>query len=81
MGSFGIYLILFGVGSAILSFFDYEFQLLMWVDAWGDGVAWLIRGALILIGMALMSRAARRPQQPPRAQAEHPLPSQQGPVR
>ena len=68
MASLGGYLILFGVGSGLLSFFDYELSLLMWVGSWGDGFAWLIRGAFILTGMALISREANKRQtaeQPP----------------
>ena len=67
MASLGGYLILFGAGSGLLSFFDYELSLLMWVDTWGDGFAWLIRGAFILTGMALISNEAtkRQSQQQP----------------
>jgi hypothetical protein len=79
MGSLGTYLIFFGVGSSVLSFFEYELTLLMWVDTWGDGVAWLIRGAFILVGLALVSNEQKkqRAQQP---QQQQPAPVQQGPV-
>ena len=79
MGSLGKYLIFFGVGSAVLSFFEYELTLLMWVDTWGDGVAWLIRGAFILVGLALVSNEQKKlqAQQPQPAQQQ---PAQQGPV-
>ena len=73
MASLGWYLIIFGAGSGLLSLFDYEFTLLGWVTTWGDGVAWLIRGAFILVGMALVSREQTLQQE--RAQA-----AQQGPV-
>lgn len=61
-------MIVFGIGSGILSLFDYEIEMLMWIDNWGDGVAWFIRSALILVGLALMSTAqkgeqAAQPQQ------------------
>jgi len=79
MGSLGKYLIFFGIGSAVLSFFEYEFSLLIWVDTWGDGVAWLIRGAFILVGLALLSTEQKKlqTQQP---QPTQPEPAQQGPV-
>ena len=64
MKSFGWYLIIAGVGSGLMTFFNYEFSLLIWIDNWGDGVAWLIRGALILIGMGLVQRDANRQHQP-----------------
>lgn len=62
MARFGTYLIIGGALSGLLSLFDYEFSLLMWIDTWGDGFAWLIRGALILTGMALVSQQAKTQQ-------------------
>ena len=73
MARFGRYFIIAGVLSGVLSFFDYEFSLLLWIDAWGDGVAWLIRGAFILAGMALVSQEMKT-QQP---QAQQPAPEPQ----
>lgn len=78
MASFGAYLIFFGVGSAVLSFFEYELSLLMWVDTWGDGFAWLIRGAFILFGLAIVSSEAKK-QPAPQAEPQH-HPAKQGPV-
>lgn len=77
MASLGWYLIIAGVGSGLMTFFNYEFSLLMWIDNWGDGVAWLIRGALILTGMRLVQREANRQHQ---AQQQQPQPQQQGPI-
>lgn len=75
MASLGWYLIIAGVGSGLLSAFDYEFSLLIWIETWGSGFAWLIRGALILIGMALVQRETNR-----QHQAQQPDQVQQGPV-
>ena len=75
MASFGWYLIIFGAGSGLLSLFDYEFTLLGWVDTWGDGFAWLIRGAFILAGMGLISREQKLQQEAQAAQQAY-----QGPV-
>lgn len=75
MASLGWYLIIAGVGSGLLSAFDYEFSLLIWIETWGSGFAWLIRGALILIGMALVQRETNR-----HHQAQQPDQVQQGPV-
>ena len=77
MTSLGKYLILFGVGSGILSFFEYELTLLMWVDTWGDGVAWLIRGAFILVGLAIVSREQTKQRA---QQAQQHQPAQQHPL-
>lgn len=75
MGQLGKYLIMFGAASAVLSLFDYELTLLMWIETWGEGVAWLIRGALILVGMGLVSSEMKgqpQPQQAPLAQETNP---------
>lgn len=70
MGSFGMYLMIFGAGSALLALFEYEFTLLSWIDSWGEPVAWFIRAALIAIGGLLFNAEQRRvaaaePQQTP----------------
>ncbi|MDH5655066.1 MAG: hypothetical protein OEZ34_04125 [Spirochaetia bacterium] len=51
--SIGGALFFFGVGSIILHFVDYEFIILMWVDMWGDTIAWVIRGGMITLGAVL----------------------------
>lgn len=50
----------FGALSGVLSLFNYEFSLLIWIDAWGDAVAWFIRGGLILLGLALVTMDRRQ---------------------
>lgn len=47
-------MVLFGAGSIVLGFIGMEFSLLMWVGNWGSAVGWLIRGALIFVGVALL---------------------------
>lgn len=54
MKRFGIFLLVMGLGSAALHFADMEFKLLMWIDTWGDTVAWVIRGGLALAGVVLL---------------------------
>jgi hypothetical protein len=49
----GAFLIFAGVVSAVLSFVDYELRILMWIDAWGTGIGWAIRGALVVVGLAV----------------------------
>lgn len=54
MSQFGIWLIIFGVGSFLLGLFGMEFRLLMWVDMWGAVVGNMIRGGLIALGVVLL---------------------------
>lgn len=61
MKQLGIFLLLMGVGSAVLHFMDMEFKLLMWIGNWGDTVAWVIRGALAVAGGALLGLSLRQP--------------------
>ena len=44
---------LFGLGSMILSFFDYNFVLLVWIDFLGTTLAWVFRVSLVIIGAIL----------------------------
>ena len=60
MGSFGMYLMIFGAGSAVLALFEYEFTLLSWVDNWGEPLAWFIRAGLIAVGGLLFNAEKRR---------------------
>jgi hypothetical protein len=46
-------MMLFGGGSAVLSFIGLNFKLLVWIDLWGDTVGWLIRGGLVAVGALL----------------------------
>ncbi|TMM58886.1 hypothetical protein FEE95_05490 [Maribacter algarum] len=46
-------LALLGLGSILLSLFDYSFMVLAWIDFFGDTVAWIIRIGLIAIGLTL----------------------------
>lgn len=58
MKSLGAFMFFMGLGSILLSFFEYEFVLLMWIDNWGAGVAWLIRIGLIIGGGLIYLRHA-----------------------
>ena len=53
MSKLGGYIALFGVVSIILSFFNYNLRILMWIDNWGVTTGWIIRVALIVVGVAL----------------------------
>jgi len=53
----GLYLVIFGVGSMILSFMNMEFVILAWIDHWGPTVGWGIRIAMAVVGLILMLAA------------------------
>jgi len=53
MSKLGGYLALFGIVSIILSFFNYNLKILMWIDNWGATTGWIIRGGLIVLGAVL----------------------------
>lgn len=68
MKSIGMYLLIAGIGSILLNQFGYEFSLLMWIDNWGETVAWAIRGGAIVVGAALFFVGLN--QEPPEASSE-----------
>jgi len=52
MKSAGYYLLLFGIGSILLSFFNMEFRILSWIHNWGPTVGWAIQiGAAVCGGV------------------------------
>lgn len=53
LASFGAVMAVAGVASTLLSFFNYNLRLLMWIDMWGTTMGWIIRIALIAGGLAL----------------------------
>jgi len=61
MRSFGIFLIVMAIGSAVLPYVGMQFILVAWVDHWGSTIGWVIRGALLVIGIGLMGLATRQP--------------------
>ena len=50
----------YGIGSFILNRLGMEFILLMWIDAWGPGIAVLIRVVLIVLGITLIALGNKR---------------------
>ena len=54
MSRIGSYMAIFGAGSIILSFFNVEFRILMWIESWGPTVAWAIRIGLLVLGLILI---------------------------
>ena len=62
MERLGIYLIIFAVASALLTFTNYQFRILAWMDDMGNG-AWVIRGIMLLGGLALAFGGMQQKQQ------------------
>ena len=67
----GSLMVLAGVISAVLTFFNAELRILFWIETWGDTMAWLIRFILIAGGAALIA-ADRRAQAAAAAASPHP---------
>lgn len=55
----GSLMVLAGVISAVLTFFNAELRILFWIENWGDTMAWLIRFVLIAGGAALITAGKR----------------------
>ncbi len=53
MKKIGTWLVIFGAGSALLNSTGYEIKILSWIDAWGPTTGWVIRGGLVVVGVAL----------------------------
>jgi hypothetical protein len=60
MRSLGFLLLVLGVGSSVVHFMDMEMRLLQWIDTWGEGAAWGIRGGLAVLGLLLIKFGAKK---------------------
>ena len=66
MRSWGWFLIVLAVGSVLLRYFGMYFILLFWIDHWGQTVGWIIRAAMAMTGIAMITFAPKAPApQPP----------------
>ena len=54
MRSIGWLLIFLGIGSCVVHFMDLGMRLLGWIDTWGEGAAWGIRGGCIAVGLLMV---------------------------
>jgi hypothetical protein len=70
MKSFGSLLLFLGIGSSALYLIDYEFSLLMWIENWGETVAWGIRGGMFVVGVGLYFLSPSGEQEEDSAEAE-----------
>lgn len=53
LSSIGAGMVAIGIASTLLSFFNYNLRLLMWIDLWGTTIGWIIRVLLIIGGGAI----------------------------
>ncbi|MCA8975093.1 MAG: hypothetical protein KDC98_10245 [Planctomycetes bacterium] len=61
MRSFGLLLVALAIGSTVVHFMNMEMKLLMWIDTWGEGAAWGIRGGLLVLGLLLAKAGGSKP--------------------
>ncbi len=60
MRSWGIFLIVMAVGSVLLPKIGMQFILVAWVDMFGPTMGWVLRAALLAIGVALVLGSRKR---------------------
>lgn len=62
MKELGLFLLLVGLISLALPFINpnIHYVFLQWIDNWGPGVAWAIRGGIALLGLVLWRVGGRR---------------------
>lgn len=53
MKTIGTYMVIFGFLAIVLNFFNAVPRLLAWIYNWGEGVAWGIKIAFVVIGAIL----------------------------
>lgn len=53
MKTIGTYMAIFGLLAIILNFFNAVPRLLAWIYNWGEGVAWGIKIAFVIVGAIL----------------------------
>ncbi|MDH2205936.1 hypothetical protein HXZ62_11455 [Empedobacter falsenii] len=53
MKTIGTYMAIFGLLAIVLNFFNAVPRLLAWIYNWGEGVAWGIKIAFVIVGAIL----------------------------
>lgn len=53
ISGFALALAFLGMASMVLSFFGYEVIVLLWIDLWGETIAWVFRISMIVVGLAI----------------------------
>ncbi|MBL0006877.1 MAG: hypothetical protein IPP25_06730 [Saprospiraceae bacterium] len=53
MRFFGAFIAIVGLLSIVLPYAGMNFMFLNWVNNWGPGVSWAIRGGLVVLGLIM----------------------------
>jgi hypothetical protein len=61
MRSFGLLLVFLGLASSVVQFMNMEMRFLTWINNWGEGTAWAIRGGCVLVGALLVKVGKPKP--------------------
>ena len=63
MRQLGLLLVFLGIASSVVQFMDLEMRFLMWINNWGEGTAWAIRGGCCALGALLIKVGKPKPKQ------------------
>ncbi|NDW09285.1 hypothetical protein [Dysgonomonas sp. 520] len=59
MKSIGSFLFIIGILAIVLDFVDRVPSVLVWIYTWGDGIAWIIKIAITVVGAILFLIGSR----------------------
>ena len=54
MKQWGISFIIFAIGSLLLPMLGVQFIIMAWVDLWGPTIGYIIRGVMLVAGIAML---------------------------
>jgi hypothetical protein len=60
MKSIGSLLVIFGLAAIVFGFMDRAPRLMLWIYEWGDGTAWAIKIAFVVVGVILYVLGTRQ---------------------
>lgn len=56
----GVVFLLFGIAATVCHFMAVDTGLLNWVNNWGEGAAWGIRGGAIVLGLLMAAKGKKK---------------------
>jgi hypothetical protein len=62
MKSIGSLLVIFGLAAIVFGFMDRAPRLMLWIYEWGEGAAWAIKIAFVVVGVILYVLGTRQRQ-------------------
>jgi len=66
MKRIGSFLMLIGLLAIVLNFINYVPRVLIWIYQWGEGPAWAIKIALLIVGLTLYIVGSKKQDAPQR---------------